>query len=141
MSHSWRLLSVVGYEFTPQVDSYMSIGMKRFFEASITNFLCGSVGSLHIFIPIFWHWSRFISEFPILFPNYKSFPKYSNNTSLEYSVNIVTPVNIIMLICYLCSGSNGDILHSSEVNETDIYMLQNNGYNHDCPFQLLMPFK
>ena len=67
----------------PQVDPPIDIGMKRFSNSSIPNFLCGSFGPFHIYIPYFWHRFGFISDFPILFPNHKPFPNSSINTSPE----------------------------------------------------------
>ena len=66
-----------------QVHPYITIGMKRSSDASITNLLCGSVGSLHIFYPKLWHWFGFISDFSILFPNHKTCPDSSIITSHE----------------------------------------------------------
>ena len=39
----------------PQVDPSIDIGIKRSSGDSIPNFLSGSVGSLHIFIPYLPH--------------------------------------------------------------------------------------
>ena len=86
-------------------------------DDSIISFLCGSVGSLHFWIPNCWHWLGFISEFSILFPNQKPSPNSSIPASIESNVKAVTPVYIGTLIYSAYYGSTGDILHSSEVND------------------------
>ena len=103
---------------SPQFDPSIGNGMKRYYEASITNFLCGSVGSSHICIPNFWHWFGFISDFFILFTNHKSCPKSSIISSPESSANTVTLAQIGILSCSVYSGMNGDTVHSSKVNDT-----------------------
>ena len=90
---------------------------EQVFWFSITSFLCGSVGSSHIWIPNFRHWFGFISDFSIIFPNHKPFPKSSITTSPESSVKKATPVYIGKFICSAYYGRNGDTLHSSDVND------------------------
>ena len=82
---------------SPQVDPYIFIGINRSHDASIPNFLCGSVGSLHICILIFCHWFGFISYSFILFPDHKPCPNSSIITSPELCVNTLTPVHIGIL--------------------------------------------
>ena len=111
------IVSRGGCNMRPQVDPSIVIGMKRSYEASISNFLFGSVGSSHSFIPNFWHWFGFISDFSILLPNYKPCPNYSITTSPEWSTNAVTPVHIGIFTCSVYYGRNGYTEHSSEVND------------------------
>ena len=87
-------------------DPSIVIGMNRSSYASITNLLCGSVGSSHFCILDFWHWFGFISDFSILFTNHKPLPNYSINSSPESSVNKVTPVQIGISTCSVYSGRN-----------------------------------
>ena len=100
----------------PQVYHSVSIGKKRSSDASITNFLCGSVGYLHLCIPNFRHWIGFISDFPILFPNHKPLPNFSVTTSTESSVNTLTPIHIGIFSSSVYYGKNEDTVHSSKCN-------------------------
>ena len=100
----------------PQFDLSDAIWMNRYSDASIPNFLCGSVGSSHIFISNFLRWFGFISDFSILFTNHKPYPNSSIITSPESSVNALTPVHIVIFTCSVYSESNGDIVHSFKVN-------------------------
>ena len=100
----------------PWVDTSIAIGMKRSSEASIPNFLCGSVGSLHIYIPNFRRLFGFISDFYILFTNNKPFRNSSITKSPESSSNAATLVQIVIFTCSVCYGNNGDTIYSSEVN-------------------------
>ena len=100
----------------PQDDPYIAIGVKRSSDASILNFLFGSVESSYIFIPNFRHCFGFISYFSILFPNYKPCPNSSINTSSESSSNVVTSVHIFIFNFSIYYGRNGEIVHSSEIN-------------------------
>ena len=101
----------------PQFDPYVEICMKRSSYESISNFLCGSVGSSHICIPNFQHWFGFIGNFSILFPNHKPFPNPIISTSLESSSNALIPVQICIFTCFVYYGRNGDTVHSSKVND------------------------
>ena len=102
---------------SPQVDNFITVGMKRSSDASTPNLLCGSVGSSHIFISNFWNWFGFISDFSIMFPNHKPCLNSSIATSPESSVNKVTPVQIGIFTCSIYYGRNGYTVHSSEVND------------------------
>ena len=101
----------------PQFYYLITIRINRSSDTSTPNFMGGSVGSIHICIPKFWHWFEFISDFSILFPNHKPCPNSSISTSAESSVNGLTTVQIVVLTCSLYSGSNGDTFPSSEVND------------------------
>ena len=101
----------------PQVNPYINIGTDRYYDTSITRFLCGLVGSSHIWIPNFQHWFGFISDFSVLFPNHKPCTKSSITTPTESSVKKVTPVHISTLICYAYSKRNGDKVKPSKVND------------------------
>ena len=59
----WSSSSVGGWVMSPKLYPSADIGIKRSSDASITNFLCGSVRSLHIFIPRFWHWVGLVIGF------------------------------------------------------------------------------
>ena len=115
--HSWSPSSVLGCVTIPQVDPSIIIGVYRSFDASIPSFLCGSVYSSHIWIPNFWHSFGFISDFPILFPNHKTFPNSIIITSSESRVKAVTPVHIGTFIYSAYSGRNGDTVNSSKVKD------------------------
>ena len=114
--HSWSSSLVGGCVTRPLVDPSVFIRKNRSSDASIPSFLCGSVGSSHIWIPNFWHWFGFISDFYILFTNHKPCKNSSITTSPEPSVKSVTTVHIGKLICSAYSRRNGDTMHFSEVN-------------------------
>ena len=71
---------------------------------------------VNIWIPNFWHWFGFISDFSILFTNHKPCPNSSITTSPESSIKLVTPVHLGTSICSSYYGRNRDPVHSSEVN-------------------------
>ena len=100
-----------------QVDIYIGIGMNWYYDASITNFLHGSVGPLHICIQIVLHWFGFIINFYIMFPNHKPLLNYNIINYLEYSVNIVTLLQLGVLIVFEYSGSKEDTVLSFDVND------------------------
>ena len=101
----------------PKLYPPIAIGMKLSSENSITNFLCGSVGSLNICIPKFRHWFGFISDFTILFTNHRLFPNSSITNYPKLSSNSVPPMKIGIFTCSLYYRRNGDKLHSSKVND------------------------
>ena len=115
--HSRSFSSVWGCVTIPQVYTYIFIGMNSSSDASIPSFLRGLFGSSYIWIPNFRHWFGFISDFSIPFPNHNPCPNSSITTSNESSVKEVTHVHLGIFICFAYSGSNGDTVHSSEVNE------------------------
>ena len=102
---------------SPKVDPSIFIGTNRSYDASIPSFLCRLVGSLHIWIPNFWHWFGFISDFSILFTNHKPCTNSSITTSPESSAKAVKPLHICTFICSDYSGSNRYIVQSSDVND------------------------
>ena len=112
----WSLSSVEGCVTIPQVDPSIVIGMNRSSYDSIISFIYGLVRSSHLWIPNFWHWFGFISDFSIIFPKHKSFPNSSVTTSPESIFKEVTPVHIGTFICSTYHGRNGYTVRSSEVN-------------------------
>ena len=102
---------------SPQVCPYTVIRMKSYYDVSIPRFLCGSIGSLHILTPKFWHWFWFYQWFFILFTNHKPCPNYIITTYSESSINTVTHVNLGPLICSAYSGRNWYTVHSSKDND------------------------
>ena len=103
----------------PQVDNSIVIGVKRYYDASIPNFFFGSVSSLHICIPHFWHWFGFISSFSLISQNHKPCPNSSIITSPGFSGNEVTPVQIGILTWSVYYEMNGDTLRSSKMSDID----------------------
>ena len=93
----------------------ITIGIKRFSDASIPKLLCESVGSSHICIPNFWHWFGFISDFFHSFSKPKPSLNYIITTSPKSRVNVVTPLNIGIFTCSLYSRKNGDTVQYSKV--------------------------
>ena len=139
--HSWSLLSVGVCVTIPQFDPSIVIGANRSSDASIPSFLCGLVGSSHTWIPHFQYCFGFISDFSIIFTDHKPYPNSGITTSPESSVNTVTPLRIISLICSTYSGRNGDTVNSFKVNDIDPNLAFKKGYQHDCSFQWTMPSK
>ena len=115
--HSWISSSVGGCVTIPQVDTSIFLGINRSSDASINIFLCGSVRSLHIWIPNFQHWFDFVHYFTILFPNHKPCTNSNITAPPESSVNAVTPVHTGIFICSVYSGRNGDTVHFYKVND------------------------
>ena len=101
----------------PQVDTSIAIWIKISPDALIANFLCGSVGSSHIFIPKFRHWIRLISDFCIRFPDHKPYQNSNITTFAESIFNAVTPVQVGVFTCSVYYVRKRDTVQSSEVND------------------------
>ena len=102
---------------SPQVDTSVSIGIKRSVYASITSFLCGSAGSSPIFIPKCCHGFGLTSDFSMQLPNHRPCQKSRIMNSPESSGKIVTSLQICMFTCSKYSRRKRYTVHSSNVND------------------------
>ena len=83
----------------PQVYPSIVIGINISSGASITNFMCGSVGSSNIFLPEIMHFFGLMSDFYIRLTNHKPYRNSNITTYPESSENSVTLVQIVIFTC------------------------------------------
>ena len=114
--HSFISYSVSSFLMILPVDTSIPIGLKISSDASIFNFLNESVGSLHIFIPTFWHCFGLMSYFPIRLPKHGPCPNSKIKVFPESSYNAMTSIKIGMFNCSDYYGRKGNILQSSQMN-------------------------